>query len=82
MKLNRLVIAACVISVFIAGIYAGVQMQSKSSKQFKFDLSEGQRIVVIEKDADTYIRIKPPEAKVFDYKVSSGKSMKGILVEE
>ena len=82
MNRKEIFISLVIVLVFIAGIYAGVQMQSKTMKQFKFDLGPGQRIIIVSAGAETYFRIKPAEAKVFDYRVSEGKSMKGILVEE
>ncbi len=85
MKKQKKVLIGTVVLVlsFIIGVYAGVQMKSKSMKQFKFNMSSGYRIIVIDSNVTkTYIRITPKESKVFDYKVSDGKTMKGILTEE
>jgi len=59
---------------------AGVQERNISMKQFKFNIPSGSRIIVIEPPyTKTYIRITPPEARKFNYKVPEGKTLSGVL---
>jgi len=63
-------------------VYAGVQKRTRTTTDFRFDLKAGDRIIVIDEEAEkSYVRVTPPEARSFNYTVPDGKVMSGILTQ-
>jgi hypothetical protein len=81
-KLLMILIVINIILLAISHIHTGVQVRTQTITQYKFDVTAGQRILVIDKGAKTYIRITPSEARLFDLKVGEGKSLSGILIRK
>jgi len=67
-----------VITIFSVLVFALVQERTISSRQLKFDIPAGQRIIVV--GAGATVTIKPTTARIFDYKVPEGNSLSGVLV--
>jgi hypothetical protein len=82
MKKHYIVIAILIIMVLAQFISSGVQTRTISTKQYKFDLKAGDRVIVLSDYEKTYIRITPTTARVFDSKVPEGKTWSGVLSEK
>lgn len=80
MKRNLLIIFSFLICSGL--VFAIVQMQNVSMKNYKFTLGAGDRIIVISGSTSTNIRITPTTARIFDYTVPNGKVLNGILGEK
>jgi len=84
MKLKNLLfvlIVGNIILLLISYVQTGVQMRTQTIKQYKFDLTEGQRILVIENIPNVRVTVSPKEARIFDDKVPVGKTWSGVLAE-
>jgi hypothetical protein len=85
MKLKSILFVLVVLNLVVLSvsiIYTGVQMRTQTLKQYKFDLTAGQRILVIENIPNVRVTITPKEAKIFDDKVPAGKIWSGVLAEK
>lgn len=61
-------------------MYAGVQVRSFYTKQFKFDVPPGQRLVVVDEN-HTQVRVYPKESRIFDTGRLE-KRLVGVLTEK
>ena len=87
--MKRFIAGVLVLLIFVlAGLLlvrvitqADVQERDVNRKEYKFNLSPGDRIVVIKSGYDkVYVRVSPISFKDFDYKVTDGKTLKGVLI--
>ncbi len=86
MNSKRFFQMALVLFIILGAIYftnANVQTRSYYTKELKFNITEGQRMVIISKDYESIrITVRPTTAKIYDYKVPKGKKITGILREK
>lgn len=70
------------ILIGLAMVYAGVTIKTWYTKQYKFNITTGQRIIVVDKNC-TQVRVYPKEARIFDSgRIKEGKRLSGVLIEK
>jgi len=70
------------IIIGLAIVWAGVQVKTWYTKQYKFNITVGQRIIVVDENA-TQVRVYPKESRIFDSgRIKEGKRLSGVLIEK
>ncbi len=81
LKIAATLIAA--LSIIGAIAYTQVRVSSKQQKTITLSLTEGMRIIIIDKGADrVYTQVTPKEKRLYDYTVPSGKLLTGNFEEK
>lgn len=80
-KILRLVLKILMVLIIaIVIVSAAVQVRSWYTKQYKFDIKPGQRIIVVDENT-TQVRVYPKESRIFDTgRIKKG--LKGVLTEK
>lgn len=70
------------ILILVLTVWAGVQVKSWYTKSYKFNISSGQRIIVVDENT-TQVRVYPKESRIFDSgRIKEGKRLSGVLTEK
>jgi len=69
-------------AIGLAMVWASVQIKTWYTKQYKFNITPGQRIIVVDENC-TQVRVYPKESRLFDSgRIKEGKRLSGVLTEK